>query len=364
MRIRWSLACALVVVLASGSAPAARAAVLPAVSAVYAFGDSLSDAGNVYWLTRLPGPVGDAVPDFPIPPYFDGRFSNGYNFVDRLSQRLAGAATMPSLAGGTNYAVGGATTGLANVALPPIEGLPPQGMLAQYAAYASQAGQADPDALYVVFGGANDLFALARGLPALDPASWAAVTQQTIGTSTANLASIVGGLVGLGARHVLVPNLPDLGLTPTLSGTGLEPLASNVTQAFNQALDARLNAIASAGVVQLDLYALFQSVVTQPDLYGLSEVGLPCYPEGLSGTASSPPCANADDYLFWDEMHPTARAHGLLAAAAVAALAVPEPRGEALLALALSLILVAARDQMRRPTGRQKKRQVLDLPLR
>ena len=93
---------------------------------------------------------------------------------------------MPSLAGGTNYAVGGATTGLANVALPPIEGLPPQGMLAQYAAYASQAGQADPDALYVVFGGANDLFALARGLPALDPASWAAVTQQTIGTSTAN----------------------------------------------------------------------------------------------------------------------------------------------------------------------------------
>src|SRR6478672_780719 len=64
------------------------------------FGDSLSDTGNDAIATRgaIPGP-----------PYAQGRFSNGPNYVDELAQNL-GLSSTPSLAGGTNSAFGGART--------------------------------------------------------------------------------------------------------------------------------------------------------------------------------------------------------------------------------------------------------------
>jgi phospholipase/lecithinase/hemolysin len=73
------------------------------------FGDSWSDNGNARILSE-----GLAVP----PPYFGGRFSNGPLWVERLAERLhlghpteSSPAPAPSLAGGTNYAFGGAQAG-------------------------------------------------------------------------------------------------------------------------------------------------------------------------------------------------------------------------------------------------------------
>jgi phospholipase/lecithinase/hemolysin len=42
-------------------------------SAIYAFGDSLSDVGNAFIFTSLPGNG----PVEPAPPYVNGQFSNG-----------------------------------------------------------------------------------------------------------------------------------------------------------------------------------------------------------------------------------------------------------------------------------------------
>ena len=66
-------------------------------SAIYAFGDSLSDVGNVFLGT------GGAEP---APPYFAGRFSNGPIWLDYLAAQLGTGPMIPSLQGGTDYAFG------------------------------------------------------------------------------------------------------------------------------------------------------------------------------------------------------------------------------------------------------------------
>ena len=73
-------------------------------STIYSFGDSLSDAGNVSLGTLGTLPVGNGI-------YSGGRFTNGNVWVQDLAQNLGLAAPKPSLAGGTDYAYGGAETG-------------------------------------------------------------------------------------------------------------------------------------------------------------------------------------------------------------------------------------------------------------
>jgi phospholipase/lecithinase/hemolysin len=80
-------------------------------SQIYVFGDSLSDPGNDFNLSGSPPP-----------PYFNGRFSNGPNWIDYLSQDLGLNPTPYTKLGvggviptqGINFAFGGATTGTAN----------------------------------------------------------------------------------------------------------------------------------------------------------------------------------------------------------------------------------------------------------
>jgi phospholipase/lecithinase/hemolysin len=75
-----------------------------AYSALYVFGDSLSDAGNVYL-----GSGGDE----PAAPYVNGQFSNGPIWVQDLSTHLGLGAVTPWLGGGNDYAFGGAVNGSA-----------------------------------------------------------------------------------------------------------------------------------------------------------------------------------------------------------------------------------------------------------
>jgi len=89
-------------------APLAAQASLQSLSALYVFGDSLSDGGN------YAGPGGRGA--FPPPPYANARYSNGATAVEALWQAYNPGDTSfnPSNYGGTNYALGGATTGTAN----------------------------------------------------------------------------------------------------------------------------------------------------------------------------------------------------------------------------------------------------------
>ncbi len=94
---------------------AARAGV-PSLSNLFVFGDSLSDSGNA-------GPLTGGA--YTPAPYVGNRVSNGPVAVEYLWQTFNPGNTdfKPSLKGGTNYSIIGATTGLKNnlqVFTPPI----------------------------------------------------------------------------------------------------------------------------------------------------------------------------------------------------------------------------------------------------
>ena len=131
------------------------------------FGDSLSDTGNMFALSA------GLIPPGPL--YFDGRFSNGPNWVDQVaSQTGAGAVNNVfqsfTLTGGIdNFAIGGAYTGTfpfpsgsanSNDLRLPIPTATFPGLQQQVATYKQLlAGGApiSPDAWHVLWAGSNDI---------------------------------------------------------------------------------------------------------------------------------------------------------------------------------------------------------------
>lgn len=296
-RKQFSLACLLVITIIMLFADRAHA-----YSQIVAFGDSLSDNGNFFALTGLPSA-----------PYVNGRFSNGPVWVETLAANLG--TTLD------DRAVGGATTGTVNT-----NGVG-GGITDQFGQYLSE-GPADPNALYTVFGGANDFLSLG---PSDDPAA-------AIGIAVSNLLTGIGGLMSAGAQHFLVVNLPDLGLTPRSlgspdGGTG----ATIISSIFNSSLAFNLGlSFPAADINIVDSFALLQNAVNNPGLFGLTNVTEPCF----DGDALPTPtlCGNPDDYLFWDSIHPTNTTHNALADAALLALPVPVPAAAWLFASALGLL--------------------------
>ena len=140
--------------LSGVSAPALAAS---PYGAIYSFGDSLSDVGNVY----------DAV-GLPYAPYSNGRFSNGPNWLDDLSAKLGLGAVTASSSGGHDFAWGGAVTGYPGTDNP-VFPFPIPTLKDQVSQFITFAGSAPSSALYTFSIGANDLFGMLSD-PNLDPA--------------------------------------------------------------------------------------------------------------------------------------------------------------------------------------------------
>jgi phospholipase/lecithinase/hemolysin len=288
-----------------------------AFSGVVVFGDSLSDNGN---LLALSSPLVGSGLDFALPaaPYYQGRFSNGKVAVEYLAEGL----NVPL----TNYAVGGATTGLLNNQVPEnLTSLTQTGLLSQVGAFAAK-GPADADALYVVWAGANDFFN-----PLGDLSSVAA-------TAIGNLNGAVATLYAQGARSFLLPLLPDLGLTPRAQTQG--PMAAGVlsasTDAFNGALAgsyaALQQALPGATFTIFDIAQTQRALVANAGFFGFNSTTEACF-SGFVDNPVGTVCANPDTFVFWDEIHPTTQTHALLGSQMLAA--VPEPATYGLMALGL-----------------------------
>ena len=87
-----------------------------------------------------------------------------------------------------------------------------------------------------------------------------------------------------------------------------------------------------------DTFALFNSVINDPAVYGFANVTQPC----LSGFVV---CANPAAYLFWDSVHPTTQAHQLIGDLWLSTTSVPEPSMSALMLLALLGVYASRRRQ-------------------
>jgi phospholipase/lecithinase/hemolysin len=286
MSIVYKMRAAVIAAVLLGSSLLCHAA--PAsFDAIYIFGDSYCDVGNIYIAT------GGAVP---AAPYYQGRFSNGPIWLDHLAGTY-GLTLKPYLGGGTDFAFGGA---MVTAAVPEgafsIPSVPQQ--VALYLSLHN--GKADPNALYVVEGGGNDILNATGGSP------------QTLGNEIAfGLASSIELLERAGARNILTSNLLDVGQLPGARAEGISSFATAASLATNKALDLLLlleSFSPTTHLYRIDAYALFQSVLTDPFHYGFTDVTDPC----LTTTVCSNPYVN----FFWDEEHPTIFGHSFFAVVA------------------------------------------------
>lgn len=316
------LACAVALALASSAAFAQSAppAVQPSIHAglfdqVVVFGDSLSDDGNLSLSLQLPQTM---------------RFTTNpgqvgiENFADYFGTPLS-----PALAGGSDFAFGGA--GVVNNSPGTPSSVPT--LPTQLAMYLDATGnRADPNALYSVWGGANDIFyaatsvgaaataqtliqqtieaqvqqAITAGLIPNDPAAIAAFTAQITPTVTAQVtAGVLAGagvsslmtpdeaqasiqqaaatelgmiqqLGQAGARYVMVFNLPNIGLTPSGMAQGPDAAAqlTGLALTYNNTLNAGL-AGAGVNIIPVNTFALLNEIIADPSRYGFSNVTAP-----------------------------------------------------------------------------------------
>jgi outer membrane lipase/esterase len=289
-------------------------------SAVISFGDSLSDAGQY---AALPPPF-----------YFGAQGSFTTNPDDVWTQVLAssfGFTQTASLAGGTDYAWGGAPTSF-NVATVPFPlqcvpaTLPCKSVQQQIGAYlASHAGAADPNALYTYWAGANDIFNY-LGASQANPLITATQLQNWTGASALTAVGEIGALQAAGAEHIIVVNLPDIGKAPAFASNSTASAGvTGLVTVYNATLNGGL-ATLKDGIIPINAFGLVNEVMADPGTYGFSNVtGVACL------TASSLFCTPAsyvtpganETYLFADGVHPTGAAHRMLAQVAVATIVAP-----------------------------------------
>ncbi|MEL6109245.1 MAG: SGNH/GDSL hydrolase family protein [Planctomycetota bacterium] len=257
----------------------------PPYSSLVVFGDSLSDTGNTFAAVGIP----------PAETYFQGRYSNGPVWIDFLQGRL-GLADDRVL----NLAVGGSQTGQ-GVEEPPsgIFETPPGLVLPtvgfqihQYLATAV----VDPDQLTIVGGGSNDL------LTAKSPFQIAT-----------NLDSHVRQLAAAGADEFLVPAIPPVGSTPLVNG-GFQGFLLNLqTWRTNRLINRRMDAIeVELGVTihRLDTFGLGLAGIFAPQLFGFTNTTNAALDDIAQGLITPEEGAS---YFFWDVLHPTSKAHEILA---------------------------------------------------
>src|SRR5712692_4669054 len=279
---------------------------------IVVFGDSLSDPGNAFVLLHtVDVPPFSLIPDAP---YARGglHFTNGKTWVEDLGDQLdLSISTGPALVVPgvfSNYAVGAARARPGRLF----------DLTTQVGLFLRDFGGSAPeDALYVVFIGANDVRDALSAF-AVDPSG--ATSEGIISLALTAVRDNITVLASSGARTFLVPNMPDFELLPVvrMQGPAAQDAARALTAAFNNGLAATLNGLQAAllvGFKRLDVFRILNGVVADPATVGLSDVQNSCI---TPDTTVHPFCAQPDDFLFWDGIHPTRAAHAILARDAAA----------------------------------------------
>lgn len=277
-------------------------------SNIFFFGDSLTDVGSFK----------------PVLPPGTGLFTTnpGPVYATLVANQYGFTAT-PGNQGGNDFAQGGARV----TQLPGVPATPPTGTATPVATQVSQfltRAPLDPNALYVVWAGANDLFTQ-LGLAGAGLIT-AAQAQAGIATAATDLVTQVARLQAAGARYIVVFNLPDVGRTPSGTASGQSGTITALSSLFNSTLLAGLD---QAGIqaLRLNVFGLLNEVIANPALYGFTNVTAPA-----CGTTGSLICTSANlvtpnaaqTFLFADGVHPTTAGHALIAQYVEASIVAPQ----------------------------------------
>ncbi|MGQ3892269.1 SGNH/GDSL hydrolase family protein [Legionella sp. CNM-4043-24] len=271
------------------------------INTIAVFGDSLSDNGNLYEYMQHRVPQS--------PPYFEGHFSNGPVWIERLADLMFPQNGSRHL---LDYAFGGAGVSM------DVDEDVLFSLHHEVDVYAlSHENKADPNTLFVVWIGANNYLAM----PEDDEAS----VRDVIGGTRIELQR----LLDMGARHILVLNLPDLGKTPAArdfdSVERLTALSLNHNAALADLIQDMKERTPGVQWFQYDVFTSFDGIFSTPEKFGLSNTQDTCYDVSLDEPsktmlvkmAAKRGQRNLDDacqgYLFFDPVHVTTVTHDVVA---------------------------------------------------
>ena len=252
------------------------------------FGDSFTDTGNTYRVTDQTWPI--------VPPYYQGRFTNGPNWVDQLD-----------LLDKENYAYGGATTDSQFVqGYTKLDTVKAPGVRQQIVEYLeNHAEKTIPfsQTLHIVWAGGND-FVFNNSIP-----------PQMIANS---LINCLRDLIAAGAKHLLMFNQPPVQYFPYLNQLGQSALFTQLTKVANDATIAGLTILkqnnTDVSINLFDVHAVVTKIVTNNSMIHFTNTVDRCWTE-FNITALGQMCSNPSEYAFIDQFHLTSEANGLIAAA-------------------------------------------------
>lgn len=281
---------------------------------IYIFGDSLADPGNIYALTGQAAKAPyELIPD---EPYAIGghQFSNGKTWAQRFAQNMrlnkSGKAALDAPGKNGNYAFGGSRLRPLDTARVPSGGDQVNLYLADHN------GKANDDALYVIQFGGND----ARdALEVLGGGDFSAA-KAIIASAVEAEIDMIKQLYDSGARHFLVVNVPNIGLTPAVKLAGPDAVffSGILVASFNEGLATALSYLRmypGLEIRSLDLFSILNSVVDSPADFGIGNTESACL---MFYVKSGAKCSNPENYVFWDGIHPTAVIHKLIGDSAAA----------------------------------------------
>jgi len=310
--------CGVVVAAVIGAVPAVAAS----YTSFWAFGDSLTDDGNLYAATD--GGV-------PAAPYWEGRVSNGRVWAELVARRFSRNG-LASDNFAHAYGAAGDQPPFSPVPTPPVVNL--AGQLADFDA--ASRGKLGKRPLASLWFGANDLFF--GGIPT--------GTAAAVGAAAAD--DVADGALALqarGVRDVLLFNLPALDQTPAfrIINPGGADQAKQGTDAFNARLKERVAGLRDAGmrVTKINAHALFTALLDNPADFGVVDATTPCYVPGTTlycGEDRAPLLA------FFDPVHPSSTIHAALAREVLGKVQpVPLPAPVGLLLAGLAALALARR---------------------
>ncbi len=267
------------------------------------FGDSLSDNGNLYEYMKHQLPVS--------PPYYEGRFTNGPVWVERLAASYFSIAQKDKL---LDYAYGGA-----GVSQDPGDDEVLFTFNREIDSYLlTHQGQAEENSLFIVWIGANNYLGMPED------------TQQAIADVNAGIKNGLEKLVNKGAKHIMLLGLPDLGMTPAAIEMDLVDSLSALSLGHNTYLQNNLKELQdrypSVQWLYFDINNMMHEVIDNPDKYGFTNTTESCYQTDMAPGSNQATLkmvskvqvlketsAACEGYLFFDLVHPSTKAHQIMA---------------------------------------------------
>lgn len=313
-----------------------------AYSGVFVFGDSLVDPGNALKLAQWYGglPLTDLPEEAPTADkgYFQGRFSNGYTFADLLSNKYIGIPTKtifpyffedpwlgvkiapfasdPS-GNNLNFAYGGSHIRQGDEVVPDLDG--------QTDAFRHAVdGDADPNALYIVTTGGNDVRDLA--LTGEDPVPRDQAYAELQRCADKMLTEL-SQLIEIGVRNFVITGIADVGLIPRYDrdGNGVldptEQMRSDAATEYSVYLDNLIRTEVVPALQALGATVTYVPLMDYVDedgnvVTGALSANLPMIAalHGLTTDELQNNLLQHKDLIFFDQIHPNAQANALLGA--------------------------------------------------